>query len=229
VASSTRDRWRLVFGSLDEQPWSHPEFDAQAWIDGLITPERTAGTVRRTWLAACKSVFRWAVRKKKLAANPFADVVVTVPRKIVSRETSRSLTMDEATIILRAAFQVTKLPAVPSETAACRRWVPWLCAYSGARVVEVTQLRAGDIEQRPEGWVMKIDPAAGTVKTGKARVVPLHEHLIAQGFLKFVQTVRDDKGPGGALFYNDSTPSRGKSREPTSPARSWPNGSVSGA
>jgi len=45
---------------------------------------------------------------------------------------------------------------------------------------------------------MKISPEAGTTKTGKARTVPLHEHLIKQGFLAFVQA--NGKGP---LFYNE--------------------------
>ncbi|MEC5293197.1 hypothetical protein, partial [Aurantimonas sp. C2-3-R2] len=28
-----------------------------------------------------------------------------------------------------------------------RRWVPWICAYTGARVNEITQLRRQDIKQ----------------------------------------------------------------------------------
>jgi integrase len=45
---------------------------------------------------------------------------------------------------------------------------------------------------------MKISPEAGTTKTGKARTVPLHEHLIKHGFLAFVKA--NGKGP---LFYNE--------------------------
>ena len=43
---------------------------------------------------------------------------------------------------------------------------------------------------------VRITPEAGTVKGGKARVVPLHEHLIAQGFLKFV----GGSGQGAAVL-----------------------------
>ena len=43
---------------------------------------------------------------------------------------------------------------------------------------------------------MKLTPEAGTIKTGEMRVVPLHEHIIAQGFLDMVKAV--GKGP---LFY----------------------------
>jgi hypothetical protein len=44
---------------------------------------------------------------------------------------------------------------------------------------------------------MKLTPEAGSIKTSNARTVPLHEHLIAQGFIKFVR----DQGDG-PLFYN---------------------------
>jgi integrase len=46
-------------------------------------------------------------------------------------------------------------------------------------------------------YAIRITPEAGTVKTKQPRVVPLHEHLIHQGFLDFVK--RGGKGP---LFYN---------------------------
>ena len=44
---------------------------------------------------------------------------------------------------------------------------------------------------------LRITPEAGAVKGGKARVVPLHEHLIEQGFMKFAA----QRG-AGPLFYN---------------------------
>jgi integrase len=44
---------------------------------------------------------------------------------------------------------------------------------------------------------LRITPEAGAVKGRKASVVPLHEHLIAQGFLKFAA----ERG-AGPLFYN---------------------------
>ncbi len=42
-----------------------------------------------------------------------------------------------------------------------------------------------------------ITPEAGAVKGGRSRAVPLHEHLVAQGFLKFVSDHAE-----GPLFYN---------------------------
>ena len=73
----------------------------------------------------------------------------------------------------------------------------WLTAYTGARAGEMTQLRGMDVEARGKTYVVKLTPEAGTIKTGTARVVPLHAHLIEQGFIEFVKS--HGKGP---LFYN---------------------------
>jgi integrase len=97
---------------------------------------------------------------------------------------------------------------------AARRWVPWLCAYTGARVGELTQLRACDIERRPFGPVMRITPDAGTVKTDEARTVPLHQHLIEMGLLDYVAAVAR-LGKQAPLFYKSpSRPSRNPNYAP---------------
>ena len=90
--------------------------------------------------------------------------------------------------------------------------MPWLCAYSGARPGEITQLRGMDIQERDHVKVMVLTPDAGTIKTSKARTVPIHHHLIEQGFLEFVRSRR--KGP---LFY-DPAQQQGSS-DPTNPKR----------
>jgi hypothetical protein len=62
---------------------------------------------------------------------------------------------EEAALILRQAAR-SQDPV--------RRWLPLLCAYSGARISEVCQLRGEDITQLSGLWFMKFDPAAGALK-----------------------------------------------------------------
>jgi integrase len=105
---------------------------------------------------------------------------------------------------LRAALVRSLIsPASSSATEAIcvSRKRPWLCAYTGARVGEITQLRKGDVIKRDGIHALKITPEAGTVKNAQARVVPLHQHLIAQGSLKFVEK------RGGRLTVLHATPS----------------------
>jgi hypothetical protein len=100
-------------------------------------------------------------------------------------------THQEATILRRHARDFKPSTAISKKTAAAKRWVPWLCAYSGARVGEIVQLRRQDV--RVEGIIafIVISPEAGTVKGKKAREVPLHPDLVEQGFLQFVERSND--------------------------------------
>ena len=77
-----------------------------------------------------------------------------------------------------------------------RRWVPWVCAYTGGRAGEITQLRGSDIQRRGRDYFAKLSPSAGKIKTRTARTVPLHEHVIEQGFATFVEEIGS-----GPLFY----------------------------
>jgi integrase len=59
---------------------------------------------------------------------------------------------------------------------------------------------------------MRLTPDAGSTKTGKAHTVPLHEHIIEQGFLEYVR-----KRGNGPLFYENETAS--SSDAPNDPLR----------
>jgi integrase len=196
-AAATVARWRAAFLDLEANfggPGAQPltADTAQAWTKTRITDDRSAKTVRDAWVGAAHAIYEWAKAERLIPNNPFAAVSVTVPHEIRNRE-SKAFTDDEARTILRAATTAMSDPA--------KRWVPWLCAYSGARAGEITQLRGSDIERRGNFYVMKLKPEAGSIKTGEARTVPLHEHIIEQGFLDFVH----GRGNGPPFYENDST------------------------
>ena len=135
-------------------------------------------------------------------------LTVDVPEKPRIRE-GKAFTRTEQKTILCAAGSETN---VRSNLGAARRWVPWLMAYSGARCQEITQLRKEDIIVEDGITAMLLSPQAGTLKTKQGRRVPLHEHIIEQGFLDFVENRR--KGP---LFYNPRT--QDTEDDPTNPKR----------
>ncbi len=213
-AVSTVDRWRAVFQKLAAD---FPNTSAAAllpeqmrdWANGLINEDRTAYTVASVWVNSAKAVFGWAVEEKLIPRNPFAGLRIKVPKKVSTRE-SKAFTTEETKTILNAALAIK----VHSKTDAAKRWGPWLAAYSGARMGELTQLRGVDIVEQEGIHAMKISPEAGTTKTGQTRIVPLHDHVIAQGFLEFVK--KSGKGP---LFYSDATPKKPGKNEPTNPTK----------
>lgn len=69
---------------------------------------------------------------------------------------------------------------------------------------EITQARARDVGKSEGYWCITITPEAGTQKTCTKREVPLHEHLIEQGFVEFVGTKEGDE----PLFALRSTPGK---------------------
>ena len=152
----------------------------------------SAKTVKDSDLAGLKTVFGWAVTNRKLPSNPAAGITIKVGRKRKVR--SLGFTQEEAEAILRAALTLKPGGAKPW-TFAAKRWVPWLMAYSGARVGELAQLRKQDVRQSGTHWVITITPDAGTVKTDMAREIVIHPHLIELGFAEFVATA-----PAGHLF-----------------------------
>ena len=184
-ATSTFDRWSAVFNAADEHFPDTVDIafsSAKAWMNGLINEERSAHTVATVWRTALKTVFAWGITEKLIKSNPFRDVRISVPRKNVERET-KAFSQDEAKVILAAALTCDDRKSFDERA---RRWVPWICAYSGARAGEITQLRGIDIQRRGNDYFARLTPSAGKIKTRKARTIPLHEHLISQGFLEFV-------------------------------------------
>ncbi|NGP16545.1 site-specific integrase [Devosia aurantiaca] len=128
----------------------------------------------------------------------------------------REYYLGEARNILEATLDPVK-GKVSLHSKAARRWVPWLCAYSGARVGEITQLRKSDVYQAKSQdeteliWVIMITPEAGHVKDHKKREVAIHPHLIEQGFLKFAEASETE-----TLFFDPSKRRGGKRANPQS-------------
>lgn len=164
------------------------------WIAEL-KKTRSRRTVKNGYAAAFKSFFGWAKRNKKLPANPAAELFVEPTAQPPQKK--RGFDDAEANLILAATLAPVSDLMTP-ENAAARRWVPWLCAYTGARVNEMTQLRESDVFPVLGLPCIRITPEAGSVKDTKTRIVPLHPHLIDQRFLEFVGT----RPKGAPLFYS---------------------------
>jgi integrase len=215
---ATVDRWRAVFLGLQDafqnrDANSLMEDDARKWANGLITEDRSAQTVAEIWVNASKTIFAWALSQKHVDQNPFAGIKITVPKKVRHRETQAFRT-EELTTILKATLEPPP-SRLASHYVALRRWVPWICAYTGARAGEITQLRGQDVVCQDGVWALRLTPEAGTIKTGAARVVPIHHHLIEQGFLDFVK-----KAGRGPLFYNTEARKKTEPQDLTKPGQS---------
>lgn len=149
--------------------------------------------INKNDLVAVSSVFRWGAGRTSgqiLSDNPAAGISLDEPRIIPQRE--RTFRESEIAAILSAASAVN-FDAHNSTRSAARRWCPWLAAYSGARIAELTNLHREDIRTEEGITFMHLR----VTKTGEPRSVPIHAALIEQGFMAFVAA----SGPG-PLFYD---------------------------
>jgi hypothetical protein len=101
-AATTARRWSAPFGAMKGK-WRDLRTvtadDAHEWIKSLVTTDRSAETVKKVWLIACKTVLSWAVGDRLLPSNPFATIKLRVPRKTKTRE-SPAFTTEEVRTIL---------------------------------------------------------------------------------------------------------------------------------
>lgn len=160
-------------------------------------------TLNSRYLPAVRSTLKWAVNQGYI---DHIDITasVQVPRKPKNRQ--KGYTQEEATELLQRALNYERQADSREypETAASKRWCPWLAYFSGARIGEIAQLRKEDVRISPEGIrYIHITPEAGTTKTGHYRDVPLHKQLIDIGFLEFVE-----KSSEGPLFFRDENGTR---------------------
>jgi integrase len=155
------------------------------WKADLLSKGLSAKTIAASKLGALRAVFQWATDNGVISENPFAKVSISVKKKPGERR--RGYSDDEAALVLRAAEK---------EKSAHRRWVPLLCAYTGARVSEVSQLRKQDVSKQQGIWCIQLTPEAGSLKNASSeRVIPLHPRVVDAGFVKFV-----DKLAAGPIF-----------------------------
>ena len=146
------------------------------------------------YLAAAKRLFTVGKQKFRIAANPAAEVKVEVRK--AQRPRSPGFTDEEAKAILGATLRAPSGLGNVAGNKLAIRWAPWLCAYTGARITEMMQLRKVDVQVISGIPCVIITPEAGSTKTGGFRRVPLHPHLIELGFLNFVAS-----RPDGPLFF----------------------------
>jgi integrase len=170
------------------------------WRDHLLNSGLAPRTVADVYLACIRAILAWAHENDRLATNEAALVKQETPKKRQTRE--RGYTTDEAVALLTASLRHQPPAAKTASTqeskhiTAARTWVPLLLAFTGARVVEITQLRQEDVRQDGDRWIIRITPDAGSVKTGEYRDVPLHRQVVELGFTEFVK-----QAASGPLFH----------------------------
>ncbi len=195
-ASSGINRWRPVFLDLDKSFGNAEDLtedDVREWARKLVTTKRRARTVNEVWLSAASTVFGWAKRERLMSSNPFKGMTrLPNPRGCSTAKRRRSLRKRRQQSFAMPLKLERRARPSRVRSDGCRGSVHILERGPGNH-----QLRGADIQNVRGIHAMKLTPEAGTIKTGKPRTVPIHEHVIEQGFLDFVRS--RGKGP---LFHD---------------------------
>ena len=208
----TAKRWRPVIERFAE--WiGHRDLarvtahDAVRWRDHMLSQGIAPKAVRDVWLAAPRAVATHMLNALKLEINPFAGIRVEGV-KAWKEDDERGFDPDQALTILSATV-APRSRLISEEMRAARRWVPWICAYTGARVNEVTSLLPSDVQKILGHWCFVLRPEI--TKGKRLRRVPVHRHLEKQGFLKYVE---ERRRRGKPLFYEPARARGGKLANP---------------
>lgn len=209
IKPATRKKWKPIIAKVAKEVPDIRNLTREwviGWKDRLVASGLDHGHIKHSYLACLKATCNWGKGNGRIAVNPVDDVMIAIPKKGKIR--NKWFTAAEARTILNGTLAEPP-KRLSEENKAARRWIPWLCAYTGARVGEIAQLRKQDIVEEEGYWLIEITPEAGSTKDSNARFVAVHPHLIEQGFLRFVQSKRN-----GPLFYEPSRSRGGKEANP---------------
>ncbi|MCJ2053787.1 site-specific integrase [Methylobacterium sp. J-070] len=185
--SKTIYEWSRVFGRL-EAFLGHSDAmrltvdDLRRWKAEMLAKGLSSKTIRDANLAPVKAIFNYALQNGLIKDNPPKSISIELRQW--DGLNRRSFNDTEAETLLRAAR---------AEIDPIRRWIPWILAFTGARLSEICQLRTADIKQTGSVWSIIITADAGSVKNRSSeRTIPIHSVLLNDGFLNFVSSTKTE-------------------------------------
>jgi integrase len=177
--------WRRVIGRLVEH-LRHDDAervsksDLIGWKDALLASGKAAKTVKNH-IDVVGALYKSALDNERLRRSDNPAKGVRVAGRQIRPKERLPFTDEEAALILRAARGEEGV----------KRWVPWLLAFTGARLDEVCQAYTSDIRQDQGIWYLDINEDHGKRLKNRdsVRKVPLHRALVEEGFLDYAQSL----------------------------------------
>lgn len=202
--------------------------DVRAFADALLAGDKNATpkgkplspkTVKDNYIASLSVVYKFAIDRERLTSDPTYKISLEATKSVItgySREQVRTLL--EASRMKQGA-------RVRPETANVRRWVPWLAAYTGARISELLWLGRNDVRFTQGMAYINIQAStdatsAKRVKThSSTRTVPLHPAIIEEGFLDYWRSLPEGEE---YLFPGEWADQNGdRAKTPANKLRDW--------
>lgn len=189
--------WKHALASWPRKATSIKEFQGMSFkkvIEANATVGKPVISIRTTnrYLSAIAPFCQWLLDNEYIEADACRGMFLTVNKE---KRTVYPWSADQLRTIFSSPLfhhcRGDKQEHLPGNVAIrdWRYWLPYLAAYSGARLGELAQLLTSDVRQLHGDWILHVTPEgsdAKSVKTaGSARVVPLHSKLIELGFIDY--------------------------------------------
>jgi integrase len=157
--------------------------------DHLLGERRVSARTRNAYAMLFSAVYKCAIRRKKVTANPFNDQRIKAATVHYEPFTDQELA---------ALFADAKPEIAPAKhkTATALPWASLISAFTGCRLEEVARLKAANIKQTDGIWYFEFCHDGNGKTEAATRLVPLHRALIDAGLLRY----RDALPSGSMLF-----------------------------
>ena len=222
-ASGSLDSWKGYVHYCSRFFGDKPAEDVTAddmwrYVEGLRQGHSPSGkplkakSINQSHLVAVRAVYHWAKNRELVSHSPADGIWVE----------GAGTEADEKHAYTREMVR-TILEAARKEANPVRRWAPWLCAFTGARIGEILGLLKRDVKQTEGIYYLSLQKnAARTLKNAQSnRHVPIHPALVREGFLDYVDSL-----PAHEEYLFPGDWGRGKSDRTKTPAnrlRDWLN------
>ncbi len=168
--------------------------DVRRWRDSLIEKGKLSPkTITDRYISAVRAVLSHGVKEFDLNVNVASGIRDN--RASSAPIESKGYSEEQAITILKATSGGS-IKALSEPHRRAISWVPWIAAYTGLRVSEITQLLGKRFVEEDGIPYLLVTPEDGSTKSGKAWIVGIHQHLLEMGLKELMQSF-DDK----PVFY----------------------------
>ncbi|WP_137933571.1 site-specific integrase [Mesorhizobium comanense] len=142
-----------------------------------------------TYLQTYFGLFAWARKNRFVAENLFDGLGLKKSKKQAEAAQRDAFSQDQIEL-MTAELLENKRGLINKEY---QKWGPLIGLYTGARLNEICQLELADIKQDAAIWYFDFNDEGDQKRlktTASRRMVPVHDQLIAMGFLEYVDALR---------------------------------------
>ncbi|MDT7836370.1 site-specific integrase [Aquabacterium sp. OR-4] len=183
------DEFESLYRAIPVVAIDHDEHGL-GYRDYLASCELMRETVRNR-IGGLATLLRYGMSEGlvSLDRNPFDNIKFDMIPETPAHEQRRSYDYAELRTIFESPMY-TRGERAEGQSSEVAYWGPLLGMFAGPRIEELCQLRVEDIQRINGEWAIRIadlDPQQHLKASGSYRLVPIHQELVACGFLDFVE------------------------------------------